>query len=122
MKVRDRQKIAREFYGVDEVFLKSWIPFLVYIRNLCAHYARLYDRSLTRWPRLFKEDRSGISLAPRGKIIEALLVCKRICQPPEEWVEFLESLESLIEAYKDHIELERLGFPHEGWKSLLKDL
>lgn len=55
----------------------------------------------------------------KGKII--LLVCKRIYQLHEEWGEFIEILASLIEVYKEHIELERLGFPREGWKNLLQN-
>ena len=31
-------------YGVQAVYLVSWLHHLVYVRNICAHHARLWDR------------------------------------------------------------------------------
>ena len=38
------QKTVAIRYGVQSETLKSWIHHLVYVRNLCAHHARLWDR------------------------------------------------------------------------------
>jgi abortive infection bacteriophage resistance protein len=57
MKNEDRRVIAAE-YGVSATHLESWIISLVEIRNICAHYGRLYQRKLTKAPRLYKEHAS----------------------------------------------------------------
>ena len=40
------------YFGVDEVVLKSWMRTLSYVRNICAHHARLWNRVLTVKPKL----------------------------------------------------------------------
>lgn len=40
---RDRRAVAHR-YGVQSTFLASWLHHLVYVRNVCAHHSRLWDR------------------------------------------------------------------------------
>lgn len=40
------------FFGVDEFLVKSWTRMLSYVRNVCAHHARLWNRTLTVKPKL----------------------------------------------------------------------
>lgn len=42
----DRAEIA-ELYGVDEQILQSFAHHLTYVRNLCAHHSRLWNREMT---------------------------------------------------------------------------
>ncbi len=42
----DRAAIA-EPYGVDEQILKSFAHHLTYVRNVCAHHSRLWNREMT---------------------------------------------------------------------------
>lgn len=42
----DRAEIARP-YGVDEQILKSFAHHLTYVRNVCAHHSRLWNREMT---------------------------------------------------------------------------
>lgn len=44
-----RTAIAATF-GVDATILQSWLRHLSYVRNLCAHHARLWNRELTITP------------------------------------------------------------------------
>ena len=46
------QKIVAARYGLQPGTLSSWIHHLVYVRNLCAHHARLWDRTWTIKPNL----------------------------------------------------------------------
>ena len=39
-------------YGLQHLVLKSWLHTLTYVRNLCAHHARLWDKVLQISPRL----------------------------------------------------------------------
>ena len=51
----DKQVIASQ-YGIKAPVLKSWLHTLVYIRNLCAHHARLWNRELGIAPMLPDKD------------------------------------------------------------------
>ena len=53
LKGRVQQEIAKH-YQVPDVVLSSWLHSLVYIRNLCAHHARLWNRTLTFKPKIPK--------------------------------------------------------------------
>jgi abortive infection bacteriophage resistance protein len=45
------RRVARDFNS-SEHFLPSWIHSLSYVRNLCAHHSRLWNRTLAIKPRL----------------------------------------------------------------------
>ncbi|EPR32932.1 Abi family protein [Alkalidesulfovibrio alkalitolerans DSM 16529] len=42
---RDKQEIAARF-GLPKVIMESWIHSLSYVRNICAHHGRLWNRVL----------------------------------------------------------------------------
>ncbi|WP_420465797.1 Abi family protein [Panacagrimonas sp.] len=42
----DRVEIARP-YGLDEQIIKSFAHHLTYVRNVCAHHSRLWNREMT---------------------------------------------------------------------------
>ncbi len=41
---RQDQRAIAQRYGVQPSFLASWLHHLVYVRNVCAHHSRLWDR------------------------------------------------------------------------------
>lgn len=41
-----RRKVAR-FYGVSDTVMESWLHSIVYVRNICAHHSRLWNRRLS---------------------------------------------------------------------------
>jgi abortive infection bacteriophage resistance protein len=46
---KNKRQIANHF-GLDEVTFTSWLHSIVYIRNLCAHHSRLWNRELSVSP------------------------------------------------------------------------
>ncbi len=40
-----RREIAR-FYGLSDKVMESWLHSIVYVRNICAHHSRLWNRRL----------------------------------------------------------------------------
>ena len=50
----DREFIAKS-YGTDSRVLKSWLRSFVEVRNICAHYGRLYNKTLISRPILFND-------------------------------------------------------------------
>lgn len=56
----DKKRIA-DFFGVHPTVFTSWLHTLTYVRNICAHHARLWNKDLAIEPDLLKK--------PRGKWI-----------------------------------------------------
>lgn len=40
------------YYGLKDTVFESWIHSLVYVRNICAHHSRLWNRSLRIQPKI----------------------------------------------------------------------
>ena len=60
MKNGDKKIVAKSF-GVGYTYLESWLESIVYVRNICAHYGRLYNAKLAKTPILYKEySKAGI--------------------------------------------------------------
>lgn len=115
MRGPDRSAIAKKVYGIPHEHLGSWMECLVYVRNMCAHYTRLYDKELKIKPLLFSD--SGVS---NDRLFAAIFICKRLFEPISEWNNtFLLNLQSLIDQYEDDIDISRLGF-HGDWMDILK--
>lgn len=116
MRGKDRNQIARSNYRVPAVYLESWLKCLSYIRNICAHYGRLYNRPLTSKPRL---DRNSKQLGiDQGKIFAHLYILRELIADRSKWTDFVTRLEALLTEYKEVVELDRIGFP-EDWEAIL---
>ena len=114
MKNEDKSKIAKVFH-TDYHYFESWIENFAYIRNICAHYGRLYGAKLTKSPKLYKEYlKNNIS----NNTIFATLVNLKIVSEEENYKNFYHDLIALIARY-ENIELRHVGFI-ENWKELLK--
>lgn len=50
LRITDAKKAVAESFGVSPVILESWIEHLAYIRNMCAHHSRIWNRSMTVKP------------------------------------------------------------------------
>ncbi|WP_036735794.1 Abi family protein [Paenibacillus zanthoxyli] len=116
MKNEDKNQIARSNYYIPAIYLESWLQCLSYVRNICAHYGRLYNRPLTSKPRLSSHAKKlGIQ---QNKIFAHLFALKHLIPDYEKWTDFITRLEALITKYKEVVELDRIGFP-EDWEALL---
>jgi len=118
MKKEDQKEIAK-LYNTETMYLGSWILALVEIRNICAHYSRLYNMPLKQIPHLYSEYQKYKS-DKNCKIFLSLIAIKRMVKSDDRWNSFEVKLEELIEKYKDVVILSYIGFPEE-WKSVLSD-
>ena len=120
MKPEDSKEIAK-LYKTEPRYLGSWILALVELRNICAHYGRLYNRPLKQAPHLYREHKMYRS-NDRNKLFPVLLVIKRMlnCDGEDErWLEFLEQLETLLKRYRSVVRLSYIGFPTQ-WQEVLR--
>lgn len=53
MKNADKKAVAK-LYGVGYTYLESWFEHIAFVRNICAHYGRLYNVNLVKTPILYK--------------------------------------------------------------------
>ena len=111
MKIADRKAIAK-FYGTDAHYMGSWIASLVDMRNICAHYGRVYNRPFTKSPRLYSEYRQYMS----NRLFPVILTLKRINN--HKWDGFASELIELIGAFPD-VNLAHVGFP-ENWIDVIR--
>ncbi len=113
MENEDKREIAKIF-DVDYTYLESWIENLSYVRNICAHYGRLYGAKLTKTPKLYKEYlKKGIS----NNSIFASIINLKILAEEDYYNRFHSDLLKIIDKYPS-VDLKHLGFI-EGWKGIL---
>ena len=112
----DQKEIAR-LYNTEPKYLGSWILALVEIRNICAHYSRLYNMPLKQTPHLYSEYRK-YQVDKHKKVFPALLAIKRMLNSDNRWNAFETRLEDLIDEYSAVIRLSYMSFPEE-WKEVL---
>lgn len=112
----DKKIIARELFKTTDTNVESWLRCLTDLRNVCAHYSRLYNCNMIAIPATpknfpFKLDKSVFSY---------IMVLKFLYFDAEKWNSlFLPNLEALVEEYSSTIDLNLIGFPKE-WKLLLR--
>jgi abortive infection bacteriophage resistance protein len=116
MEAGDRKEIAK-LYNTEPKYLGSWILALVEIRNICAHYSRLYNMPLKQTPYLYSEYQKYKS-GMRNKVFPAIIAVKRMLDSDARWADFETQLEALMDEYNDVVILSFMGFPKE-WKKVL---
>jgi abortive infection bacteriophage resistance protein len=112
-----RKAVATKF-GMDEFYLKNFMHTLTYIRNLCAHHARLWNRKVVIKPISFRRQKdlkvSNDRMAAQIVIIYDLL---KIVAPDSRW---LEKLRNLIDQYKP--DLVSMGFSQQSAEEFFERL
>ncbi len=115
LKLKDRKKIAKEVYGEVPQNISSWLRCVTDLRNICAHYGRLYYRIFSAWPASFDIDDNQ-----KARLWGAVLALRALYHDGDKWnSEILPSLESLFEEYDEVINLDHIAFPSD-WVELLR--
>lgn len=122
MKPTDKKAIA-DLYNTSPWYLTGWILSLVEIRNLCAHYSRIYNMPLKQAPALYKEHRQ-YRQGSINKLFPVLLVLKRCLNEDwrktddERWKRAKKEIVELFSEYEDVVNLSYIGFP-PNWQDVL---
>jgi len=115
MKQEDKKAIA-QIYGVNYTYFESWIEHIAFVRNICAHYGRLYNVNLSKTPALYKQyTKQGISSV---RVFATLVCLSNILPKDKHWYDFIDLIEALYDKYSN-VKMELMGFP-ENWKDILK--
>jgi abortive infection bacteriophage resistance protein len=115
MKNEDKKIVAGTF-GIGYTYFESWIESIAFVRNICAHYGRLYNAKLPISPTLYKQytqDKIG-----NNKVFGVLLCIKHILPKDMHWNQYVDTIELLFEKYPN-VDKALMGFP-ENWKDYLE--
>lgn len=114
---QDRESLSNDIYKTNPKFVGSWLRCCTDLRNICAHYGRLYFRTFSAAP-------SGIDNLEeksKRKLFGAILSLKKLYPFKDKWNnETLKKLMSLVDEHKSDIDLEHIGFSY-NWIEELKN-
>lgn len=116
----DLSGIASYFDLPPEIFC-SWIHTINYVRNLCAHHARLWNRELNIVPKRLGFSKNHIWISnpntvQRSRMYYFLCMINYILQTANPTSSFTSRLKELLTEYKDSPIIENLGFARDWEK------
>jgi abortive infection bacteriophage resistance protein len=112
-----KRKIASR-YNVHDSILITWFHSLSYVRNVCAHHSRLWNRELAIKPSIPNVSRAWPYQVPNNDRLYVMLVIVRHCllitNPRCKW------RERLFKLFDEHpeIDLSAMGIPKD-WRNLM---
>lgn len=115
MKNKDKLLIANEYYNLHYKYIQSWLHTLSYIRNICAHYGRLYGRRLVIRPMLFNDI---LSFMDNYKLFAVIFAMTHLLKRKEQ-IYCVTDLKALMDEYGEYIDLAYIGFS-EDWEQILR--
>ncbi len=105
-----KQLMGRAYHDAS-----TWLRCCTDLRNICAHYGRLYFRTFPSIPSGFYLDTDS-----SRKLWGATLSVKALYPSKEKWnQEFLPALKALFDEYGDTIDLKHIAFPAD-WATQLQ--
>jgi len=112
------RKAVAKYFGVKEPIMANWLHTLVYVRNICAHHARLWNKGLRIPVKLPKvTDRTWL-YSPNlsnDKIYVVLAVIAYFLDTITPSNTFRDKLKNLLSKYPN-IDTSAMGFPKD-WKN-----
>jgi abortive infection bacteriophage resistance protein len=125
MKVQDKMAITKRYGLTKPDLLPSWIRSLAYLRNLCAHHSRVWNKPPVRQPKLpeqgkipvldhLHEDRYASQRL--YAIIAVMRYLQQVIGPQSTWGEKLITLNDTFPVAPG-IEFRHMGYP-ENWREL----
>lgn len=111
MKKEDKTLFAKEF-GTTNFYLESWLASFVEMRNICAHYGRLYNKLLLFRPKRYDGDKYIVP----NRLFVVLFYLKRFSDEMT-WRSMMIRIENAMALYPN-VDLRCIGFPL-NWQALL---
>lgn len=117
---REKRYIANEFGLADSVF-ETWLHSFVYLRNVCAHHTRLWNRAMSiqpQIPRSPKKQWLNNTQVKNNRIYYILSMILFLLQTVNPKHKFHIRLKALLAKY-DNIDVNAMGFPNDWEKEPL---
>lgn len=123
---REKREIAN-YFGLSDKVLSSWLHSIVYLRNICAHHARLWNREMQIQPVIplssrnpfinqttYTSPTTGATLPLNNKsyfILSMVIYFLNTINPTHK---FQDEFRLLLDTYSN-IDTRAMGFP-ENWQ------
>ena len=124
---KDKREIAN-FFGLSDSVLSSWLHSIVYLRNVCAHHSRLWNREMRIQPVIPRKPHnpfirqttyncpmSGLKLPLNNKTYFILSMVVYLMNIINSRHSIQQKLKDLLANYPN-IDLHAMGFP-ANWQS-----
>ncbi len=112
----DDQKAIAKIYAMHPRTLADWLHVLTYIRNICAHHARLWNRKLAIRPQL--ESLRKIWVPPQtprnDQLFAVILMLNYLLKINNNGIDWRKDMGKLLSNLKP-TDLNEMGFP-ENWE------
>ncbi|OUS10457.1 CAAX protease [Nonlabens dokdonensis] len=116
----DKKRIA-DFFDVHPSVFQSWLHSITYVRNLCAHHSRLWNRDLAIEPsRLLKPVGHwvGSEFQNNKRVFYFICVLKYLLLRANPGNSLKDKLETLFEKYPN-VPIKYIGIPSNGQGQIL---
>jgi abortive infection bacteriophage resistance protein len=114
MRAADQKEIAKALNTTSDN-IRSWLICCSSLRNICAHYGRLYYRVFASVPANIPDIDGSTK-----RLFGYIQTLRALYPDANKWnTEFLPALNTLISEYFNSIELKHIAFP-PNWLELLK--
>lgn len=113
MKEEDQAAVAWA-YGMTAQALSSLISAAIDVRNICAHYSRLYNQSIAAQPELASQEK----IYESDRVFPTLLALRAVAGQEKVYADMVAGVARLCEEYPQ-ADLSLCGFP-ENWRAVLE--
>jgi len=117
-----KDELARDIGLPNKETLEGTLQLLSYVRNICAHHSRLWNRKTVKRSQNIRQfridldiDRSGSQHQPRNSIYNVLVVLARTLRHQSPDTTFPQRVRSLVET-RTPTQQVAMGFPRD-WRS-----
>jgi len=116
LKNEDKKEVSKHF-NVHHKRLMGWLHSLTYIRNICAHHSRLWNRELAIRPDQAKEKEWNPPITPgNDRIFYILLILKHLLDATGSGIDWSNEINQLLEPFTKEVKWRAaMGIP-ESWK------
>lgn len=111
-----RRQLAR-YYGVSDTVLESWLHSIVYVRNICAHHSRLWNKRLSINAMVPRRTHLPFVTTPNDtkKVYYILSIILYLLQTVNTRNTFVSRFKSLLQKYPC-VDVAAMGFP-QNWET-----
>jgi len=115
MPAKDQKHISRGLYNTFPKNVESWLYCCTILRNICAHYGRLYYRVFTSIPaNIPRLDKNS-----ERRLFGAIMALRQLYPDKNKWnTEIVTPMAALIEESQNEIDFRHIGFPRD-WEDVL---
>lgn len=109
---KEKREIAHHF-GVSDSVFQTWLHSIVYLRNICAHHSRLWNRSMSirpQFPRKTTKQWVDMSNVQNNKSYFMLSMILYLLQTVNPKTTFSSRLKALLNKY-NNVDTKAMNFP-----------